>query len=149
MLINSLAFVPFGFIQAAGRPDLTAKLHLLELAPYLGLLWLGMVQFGLQGVAMVWTGRVAVDAIAMFYVASTLDAQLKWRFKYIAWLLLAMMILFSGSWVDSFLVRLPYTIIVIMLFGVVAWYRLLLSNERDYVKQHIKQRLKFFKGSIA
>jgi hypothetical protein len=36
-----------------------------------------------------------------------------------------------------------------MLFGVVAWYRLLLSNERDYVKQHIKQRLKFFKGSIA
>jgi hypothetical protein len=108
-----------------------------------------MTQFGLQGVAIVWTGRVAVDAIAMFYVASSLNAQLKWRFKYIAWLLLALMILFSGSWINSFLVRLPYTIIIILLFAVAAWRCLLLSSERDYVKQHIKQRLKFFKGSIA
>lgn len=149
VLINSLAFVPFGFIQAAGRPDLTAKLHLLELPPYLGLLWLGMTQFGLLGVAIVWTIRVAFDAVAMFYIATTLDAQLKWRFKYIAWLLLALMILFSGSWINSFLVRLPYTIIIILLFAVAAWRCLLLSSERDYVKQHIKQRLKFFKGSIA
>lgn len=149
VLINSLAFVPFGFIQAAGRPDLTAKLHLLELAPYLGLLWLGMAQFGLQGVAIVWTIRVAVDAIAMFYIAYTLDTQLKWRFKYIAWLLLALMILFFGSWINSFLVRLPYTTIIILLFAVAAWRCLLLSNERDYVKQRVKQHLKFLKGSIA
>ena len=149
VLINSLAFVPFGFIQAAGRPDLTAKLHLLELAPYLGLLWLGMAQFGLQGVAIVWTIRVAVDAIAMFYIAYTLDAQLKWRFKYIAWLLLALMILFSGSWINPLLVRLPYTTIIILLFAVAAWRCLLLSNERDYVKQRVKQHLKFLKGSIA
>lgn len=142
VLINSLAFVPFGFIQAAGRPDLTAKLHLLELAPYLGLLWLGMDQFGLQGVAIVWTARVAFDAAAMFYIASTLDAQLKWHFKYMSWILLSLMILFYGSWVGSFYVRVPYAIIVTIIFTVSAWQYLLLTNERDF----IKKRLIFFKA---
>lgn len=138
VLINSLAFVPFGFIQAAGRPDLTAKLHLLELVPYLGLLWLGMEQFGLQGVAIVWTIRVAFDAIAMFYIAATLDAQLKWRFKYMAWLLLALMVLFYGSWLGAFTVRLPYAIIVTLIFSVAAWHYLLLTNERIFIKKRLK-----------
>lgn len=145
VLINSLAFVPFGFIQAAGRPDLTAKLHLLELMPYLGLLWLGMEKFGVQGVAIVWTIRVTFDAVAMFFIASTLDAQLKWRLKYVAWLLLAVMILVCGSWLGSAHVRLPYAIIAILFFGVIAWRFLLLNNERDF----IKRRLMIFKGSIA
>lgn len=145
VLINSLAFVPFSFIQAAGRPDLTAKLHLLELGPYLGLLWFGMAYFGLQGVAIVWTVRVAFDAIAMFLISSTLDAQLKCRFKYAVWLLLALMILLYGSWIDSMRVRLPYAIAVMLIFGVAAWHFLLLTNERDF----IKKRLKISKDSIA
>lgn len=145
VLINSLAFVPFGFIQAAGRPDLTAKLHLLELPPYLGLLWLGMAQFGLMGVAVVWTMRVAFDAFAMFYMASTLDAQLSWRFKDLFWFLLAVMVVLLGCWVEPFFMRLSYTIMIIVSFAAAAWHRLLLSSERNF----IKQRLKAFKGSIA
>jgi O-antigen/teichoic acid export membrane protein len=135
VLINSLAFVPFGFIQAAGRPDLTAKLHLLELVPYLGLLWSGMTHFGLEGVAIVWTIRVTFDAIAMFVIASTLDDQLKWRFKHIAWLLLALTLLLCGSWLGSLHLRLPYAIIVMLFFGVAGWYFLLLNNERDFIKR--------------
>lgn len=142
VLINSLAFVPFGFVQAAGRPDLTAKLHLLELVPYLGLLWLGMEQLGLEGVAIVWSIRVAFDAIAMFYIAGTLDTQLKWSFKYMAWLLLALAVIFYGSWEDSFYVRFSYAIIVMLMFGMTAWRYLLFANERDF----IKRRLMFFKA---
>lgn len=145
VLINSFAFVPFGFIQAAGRPDLTAKLHLLELLPYLGLLWLGMAHFGLDGVAIVWTVRVAFDAVAMFVIASTLDAQLKWRFKYMAWLFLALMLLLCGSWLGSLHLRLPYAIIVTLLFCVVAWRYLVSDNEQDF----IKSRLKIVRGFIA
>lgn len=36
VLINSLAHIPFSYIQSAGRPDLTAKLHLVEFAPVPG-----------------------------------------------------------------------------------------------------------------
>lgn len=38
VLVNSLAQVPFALVQAAGRPDVTAKFHLAELVPYLSLM---------------------------------------------------------------------------------------------------------------
>ena len=145
VLINSLAFVPFGFIQAAGRPDLTAKLHLLELLPYLGLLWFGMAQFGLLGVAVVWTARVTFDAIAMFYIATTLDSQLQWRLKWLAWLLFAFMLLFFGAWFGSFAARLTYAIVILLLFIIAAWHYLLSGSERAY----LKQRLKILKSLIV
>src|SRR5439155_14462406 len=39
VFINSLANVPFAFLQGVGRPDLSATLHLIELPVYLRLLW--------------------------------------------------------------------------------------------------------------
>ncbi|MGA8053997.1 MAG: flippase, partial [Burkholderiales bacterium] len=44
--LNAAAHVPFAALQAAGRPDLTAKLHLAELPLYLGGLALGVSLMG-------------------------------------------------------------------------------------------------------
>jgi O-antigen/teichoic acid export membrane protein len=64
--INGLAYIPYGHMQATGRPDIVAKFHALELIPFLGLLWVGMHYFGLIGAAYAWTIRVALDAILLF-----------------------------------------------------------------------------------
>jgi O-antigen/teichoic acid export membrane protein len=64
--LNSLAFVPFALLQARGRPDLPAKFHLLELAPYLVALWLGLRVGGIRGAAWAWSGRVVLDALLLF-----------------------------------------------------------------------------------
>jgi O-antigen/teichoic acid export membrane protein len=62
VLINSLAQIPFGVIQAAGRPDLTAKFHLMQVPLHVVLcLWL-IPAFGVAGAAGAWSIRVAVDA---------------------------------------------------------------------------------------
>lgn len=34
VLVSAIAQTPFAFLQGAGRPELTAKLHLIELGPY-------------------------------------------------------------------------------------------------------------------
>ena len=39
VFINSVAQVPFALVQGVGKPDLTAKLHLIELPAYLATLW--------------------------------------------------------------------------------------------------------------
>src|SRR4029077_10279948 len=39
VFLNSLALVPFTLVQGVGRPDVTAKLHLLELPIYMVVLW--------------------------------------------------------------------------------------------------------------
>ena len=69
VLINSLAHIPFSYIQSAGRPDLTAKLHLVELPLYLVAVWWVVGAFGIVGVALVWTIRITVDAVAMFLIS--------------------------------------------------------------------------------
>src|SRR5258708_5863486 len=48
VLVNTFASVAFVFIQGAGRPDITAKLHLLELPIYLSAVWLLTKHFGIQ-----------------------------------------------------------------------------------------------------
>jgi O-antigen/teichoic acid export membrane protein len=69
---NSLAQVPFALIQAAGRPDLTAKIHLLELFLYLAALLLALSRFGIDGAAFVWMIRTAVDMAVMFVLSGRL-----------------------------------------------------------------------------
>ena len=63
---NGLAQIPYALLQAQGRPDLTARFHLLELAPYLALLWVGLVLYGLPGAALAWVARVGADAVLLF-----------------------------------------------------------------------------------
>jgi O-antigen/teichoic acid export membrane protein len=72
LLLNSLALIPFGFIQGIGRPDMTAKFHLLELPVFLLLLWHGIQQWGIVGAALAWTVRVAADFLLLtLYVSRT------------------------------------------------------------------------------
>ena len=66
---NGLAFVPYALLQANNRPDLTAKIHLIQVAPFLIILFLGVHYFGLEGAAWAWTLRVALDALLMFLAA--------------------------------------------------------------------------------
>lgn len=94
--INGLAFVALSLLQGQGRPDLAAKVHLLELLPFIGVLWLLIDRFGLVGAAAAWTLRVGVDALLMFHLAG-----LRWRRLWTllpAGLLLVMAHMAVGRW---------------------------------------------------
>ncbi|WP_326923815.1 glycosyltransferase [Acidithiobacillus thiooxidans] len=67
--INALAQAPYGFLQAQGRADLTAKFHFLELIIYLPLLWWSISMWGIAGAAVVWDGRVILD-LSLLLLAS-------------------------------------------------------------------------------
>jgi O-antigen/teichoic acid export membrane protein len=66
VFFNSLGHLPFSLLQATGRADLTAKLHLLELPLYIAALaWL-VPEYGINGAAWVWAGRCSLDAVSLF-----------------------------------------------------------------------------------
>lgn len=69
VFINSLGRVPHALVQGVGRPDLTAKLHLMELLPYAGALWLLVRYIGIEGAAAAWTARIVLDTAALFWLA--------------------------------------------------------------------------------
>ncbi len=72
--LNGLAIIPYSLIQGQGRPDLVAKIHVCEVLPYFGSLWIFVHWLGISGVALAWTLRVAVDLVAL-WIAAKLTAR--------------------------------------------------------------------------
>jgi O-antigen/teichoic acid export membrane protein len=70
VFINSLSCIPFAFLQGLGRPELTAKLSLIELPLYLLTVWSLTKHRGVEGTAMAWTLRMAVDATLLFWLSA-------------------------------------------------------------------------------
>ena len=69
ILMNGFAQAPFALIQARGRADLTAKIHLAELPFYLASVFYLIRLDGIEGAAIAWTMRVSAEAVVLFVVA--------------------------------------------------------------------------------
>lgn len=87
ILFHSLAQLPSAALQALGRPDIAAKLLLIELPVYALILYLLTRQFGIGGTAFAWTIRVAVEAAVLLggvygimrNVKSPVDISFLWK----------------------------------------------------------------------
>jgi O-antigen/teichoic acid export membrane protein len=65
-LVTSLSDVALAFIQGVGRPDLTAKIHVLELVLFVPLGWIFIKTWGINGAAAAWALRVTFDMAALY-----------------------------------------------------------------------------------
>lgn len=70
ILVNSIAQILYAKIQGTGKADWTAKLHLLESIPYWILLWLLLKRNGIEGAAIAWFVRVAIDFAGLTFLVN-------------------------------------------------------------------------------
>jgi O-antigen/teichoic acid export membrane protein len=75
VLLLSLSSVPFNLLQAAGRPELVAAIHVLELPLYATLSWILVRNFGIVGAATAWTARTLLDMVLFHGVTWHILAQ--------------------------------------------------------------------------
>ena len=75
--INGLALVPYTKLFASGRSDLVAKCHLLELPPYLLVLYFSLEYWGVAGAAVAFGLRVAVDFLLLAHLGGILSPALR------------------------------------------------------------------------
>lgn len=68
--INAFAIVPYGRLQASGRPDKVVKVYAFEIPVYLALLYYCMKHFGLAGCGIALIVRNIADYCLLSYVAS-------------------------------------------------------------------------------
>lgn len=68
--VNCLSQIPFTYIQSIGKAKVTGLLQLVQLPIFIAVLYIVTVKSGLTGAAYVWTGRLLVDSLLMFGVAS-------------------------------------------------------------------------------
>jgi O-antigen/teichoic acid export membrane protein len=70
--ISSLAMVPYTKLLAIGRPDLVAKCHMIQLLPYVALLYVALHAWGLVGAALAFAARVVLDFLLLSHWADML-----------------------------------------------------------------------------
>jgi O-antigen/teichoic acid export membrane protein len=68
-----IAALPFALIQGLGRPDIPAKLNLVEIPLYLGVLYWSVRNFGVVGAATTWMLRATIDGLLLVYFAHNLQ----------------------------------------------------------------------------
>ncbi|MGZ4788956.1 MAG: flippase [Terriglobales bacterium] len=134
VLVNSVAQVPYGLIQAVNRPDLTAKVHLYELPLYIVLVVSAVHFDGIAGAALAWTVRLTVEAVVLVVLARRVVA-MENSYRPLA---IAMMLAFSALGLAAIpldlAAKLLLAFIVLVLFALLGWHSLL---ERDE-KQHLR-----------
>jgi O-antigen/teichoic acid export membrane protein len=137
VFINSLAQVFATLVQGVGRPDLSAKLHLLELPIYLPVLWWAIHHYGVLGAATAWTGRVALDGVLLFWFSSRfLDNTVLLR-RLTVGLLVALGALGMPLLVAAIVPRAATVLLVMLVFVSMAWFVVLAENERVSIKSRI------------
>jgi O-antigen/teichoic acid export membrane protein len=137
VFLNSLAQAPFAVLQGVGRPDLTAKLHLVELPLYLFLLWYLIRTWGIEGAAIAWTVRVALDALFLFGLAKRLlpgKEPMRLRTALLpAGVLLALVL---AAVLQGVIVKGLFLLGTILCFVAVAWFLILTPEERALAQSY-------------
>jgi O-antigen/teichoic acid export membrane protein len=139
VFFNGIGQIPFALVQGSGRPDITGKMHLLELPAYAVLLWVLVRRMGIEGAAMVWTARVAVDAILVFaFSYRLLRAEPQNLRKFAVPIASALLLLALGSIPMSLYLKVSFTGLTLFVFGFIAWFALLDPTERLYARTRIR-----------
>lgn len=138
VLLNALAHVPCALVQASGRPDVTAKFHLLEIVPYLALVWWATSNYGILGTAVVWLLRAGGDACLLFWFANYLLPKDQQGFGFVFILMPMIALLYSVvmaaiSGTGSIAAHFAIVLVILGLALVAAWRMWLTKNERAVI----------------
>jgi O-antigen/teichoic acid export membrane protein len=146
LLANSLAFVPFGMIQGLGRPDVTAKFHLLELPIFFLLLWYGVLHWGIVGAATAWTARVGLDlGLLTIYTGRTKRVDMRIVAEEdLRWILGLGLLLLAAGWLLQELIAQPLLKFgswgfVLCVVAYIAWHKALTVEEQTRVIRRSKK----------
>jgi len=140
---NAMANVPFNFLQAIGKPDLTAKIHLFELPIYILALKYLTETWGLPGAAWTWSLRVIGDLILMLIITQTkalpIPEFLNWSFwlKRVGGPLTIAALTFYLAQILTWPWKLAFTAASLPLFLIITYKYILSVSDRDLIKEKL------------
>src|SRR5699024_1039353 len=135
ILVNSIASVPYTVLQAIGRPDITAKLHMVELPIYLAMIWFFTQLIGIVGVALAWVVRVVIDGGLLLFFCNRLirfmgESQRFMRRQLLFYAGLSAAVAVLLYLIEDINVLLGVSILASLLSFYIIWTLILHENER-------------------
>jgi O-antigen/teichoic acid export membrane protein len=126
--INGIAAVAYSMIQASGRPDIVARLHLFEILPYTLILYILVVQYGIVGASIALLLRLTFDCGMLLKYAKI---KLIYLIDIIATIYVYSVIIYLLEYVDI-AIKLEYTLHSLLVLVSAFWflnrYKILYGN---------------------
>lgn len=144
ILVNIVAQVPITALQAAGRPDLIAKVQLAQLVPFAAITWVLLHTFGSVGVAMAWAARALVEGLVTCFIAGrvlggrfgAVSLPVEWL---IVWLFLGACWLIDSTWRLQTMSKLALFVPLMAVFLFWQWRILLNAGERAALRARLRR----------
>jgi O-antigen/teichoic acid export membrane protein len=145
IMATSISAIMFANLHAIGRPDVTAKIHLLELPLQVGLTILFIKYWGLAGAAMVWSGRLICEMGILFYFNQkkrglSFNELAGERIPHLAVLLIILGI--TGLMINSNIEAVygkAVLFLMLLLAGItISWIFFFDNKDKDLIKQRIR-----------
>ena len=145
VLVLSVAYVPFHFLQGIGRPDIPAIVNLVELPFYLLILWYALVNYGINGAAFVWTIRIIIDAGLLIYFSQKVVKNII-DFKLVLSFILLICVLIIPLFINAFMFKVSFAVSTLFIFFILSWSYFLENEEKKFLLSKLK--LSFYKKNI-
>lgn len=141
-MLNSLAQIPSTALYAMGKPEISAKLLLLEFPFYILLCWQLTVHYGIVGTAVGWFGRIFFETAVLFIYASktmgrfpSADFLSGARRNVMATFLFIGLILSLQVFSSSLALRVSGSLVLLLIYAVFSWSRVFDENDRAVVRR--------------
>jgi len=138
VLLNSIAYIPFSFLQGIGKPKIPAIINLIELPFYVGAMFFAINKLGINGAALVWFLRVLVDLIILLvFTTKSLHTGLENKYQNMFFLSFSFSLLVP-FFLDAITIKLLFSILIIFIFVTITWLYILDQDEKFFLKDKIK-----------
>ncbi|MGO9062626.1 MAG: flippase [Candidatus Binataceae bacterium] len=135
LLLSGVTYMPAALIQAAGRPDLYAKLVLFETPIYLPLVWFAVRRFGIDGAAIATVLRCLANVIFcfLFTIKVAPGTALAVR-RNASWMAGALCALALGATLPGGIAtRAIFAVMMLTISALAAWKLVLDQEERGFL----------------
>lgn len=136
LFVNGFSKVAFNLIQAHGRADVTAKLHLIELPVYVLALVLLTRHAGIVGAAAGWAMRMLLDAGLLYWMSARVAHVGPRAIRDTVALAVGAVALLCGLlFVPMLTARIGLAAVALSVFGWVFWRTVMNDDDRSAVMQ--------------
>jgi len=139
VLLNGISYIPFTFLQGIGKPDITAKVHLIEFPIYIVAMWFAIKHFGINGAAMIWLSRIIIDTLVLLLITKKIIS-FYFRFSInFVYVLLGFTISIVPIYINNTNLKYILVILILLIFSFIAWKYMLKEEEKTFLTSHLKK----------
>jgi len=152
---NALAQLPYSYLLASGNTAVIARIHVLELVPYVLAAALLTSTLGALGAAVVWSARVIVDAL-VFFVSARRKGKLpiaplssRSRRSLAAPAALGAVLLALAAVVGGLAARAGIVVGLLAVYAPLVWFAVLTERERIGLRSLVAAAVPALRGAHA